>query len=216
MDLGDIDWGGLSDADWGDMLGSSPVGDFDWSKILNGIDVNNMTDADWADIMNGTGATNLGDVTGGNPAGDLGGSDGGNMPSGSGAPSDGSSGHSSGGGLNLPGGTSGLGGLPAGLSSLLGNGGSALLGLLAPALGAYLSSSATKKATDQTVAGINKASDQITGILGGPNGYAPYMQTGQQALTKLNGMNYQPLSPQFKALGPGRGMTTLGQLGRGR
>lgn len=123
---------------------------------------------------------------------------------------------------NGSGGSPGGGGAGGGIGGGAGNGilGAlggipGLAGILAPLLGGLLNSNATKNATNQTVAGINKASDQVQGILGQPSPFAPFTQAGQGAMAKLQNMNYQPLAPQFSNLGAGRG-TTLGAMGRGR
>ena len=98
-------------------------------------------------------------------------------------------------------------GLSALMKALGGNSG--LLAALAALGGGIYSANQTKKATNQTVGGINNASQQIQSILGpgagvGGNGiYAPYMNAGTTALGKLGGFNYQPLAPQFGNLSTG-------------
>lgn len=206
--FGGMDLSGLSDADWSnlmaglntpnlDLTGAGIGQGIDWNSIIqgqpengsfvgpDGTDPNGLTGGDYNDLMNVDQGGGMGSVN--NPT----------TPSAGGG---GGSGGGSGGGAGGILGT--LGGIPG------------LAGLLAPLLGGILNSNATKNATNQTVAGINKASDQVQGILGQPSPFAPFTQAGQGAMAKLQGMNYQPLAGRFGNLGAGRA-TTLGAMGRG-
>lgn len=123
------------------------------------------------------------------------------------------------GGTGTPGGG---GGGASSLARMLGLSGAdggmnlpALLSMLAPLLGAGLSYKATQKATDQMSSAVKDANAQATSILGGATGmYAPYMQAGQAALGKAQGLGFQPLAGKFGPLhGPGA-TATLGKIMR--
>lgn len=99
-----------------------------------------------------------------------------------------------------------------------------LASLLGPALGGVLAYHATNKATNQMQQGITNASAAANSLLGtGAGGagalFQPYQQAGQGALAKLQGMNWTPLAPQYKPLGPASGpnsaFRTLGQVAGG-
>ena len=98
------------------------------------------------------------------------------------------------------------------LGSGMGQGGvgglGGLLSLLAPALAGIYSANKTGQATSQVLGGIQNASNIDQQLLGAPSAYAPYTQAGQSALTKLSGMNFQPLN--YGPLG-GRALT-LGNI----
>lgn len=100
-------------------------------------------------------------------------------------------------------GIAGAGGLGSLLQSLgLGSGAAGLAGLagiLAPLAGGLYSANKTNQATQQVLGGINNANTAIKGILGAPSVYAPYTGAGQTAISKLNGMNFQPMN--FAPLG---------------
>ena len=76
---------------------------------------------------------------------------------------------------------------------------------------------ATNDATQQTIAGINKASDQATGLINGASGnFTPYIQQGQSALAKMAAQppsniasQFGPLQGNYRPLGSGRALSTL-------
>lgn len=104
-----------------------------------------------------------------------------------------------------------------------------LANLLGPVLGGILTKNATSKATDQVLAGIDKAGQQATSLLGGNAAlYKPYTDAGPAGVAKLQDMmgnsslagNFKPIANQniagqFRPLGAGRGLT-MGQMARGR
>lgn len=128
-----------------------------------------------------------------------------------------------------------LGGAAGGVSTIgdllkaLG-GGSGLLNLLGPIAGALLTKNATSKATDQVLAGIDRARTDATSLLGNNQAlYKPYMDagpTGIDAMTKMlrqPGLagNFKPIANQslaqnYRPLGAGRALAapqiTLGQM----
>ena len=118
--------------------------------------------------------------------------------------------------VNATGGVAGSsGGLGNILQSILGSGtgqgGSglgSLLAMLAPAIAGIYSANKTGQATSQVLGGIQNASNIDQQLLGAPSAYAPYTQAGQNALTNLSGMSFQPLN--YGPLG-GRALT-LGNI----
>jgi len=113
--------------------------------------------------------------------------------------------------------TGGAGGSQLGLGGLLqslglGSGGlgglATLAGLLGPALAGAYSANQTGKATGQVVQGIQNAQTSVNNLLGAPSTFGPYTTAGQGAITKLNGMNWQPMN--FAPLGGKR--ITLGNI----
>lgn len=99
--------------------------------------------------------------------------------------------------------------------------GSVLAGLLPMALSGVsgaMNRSATNDATAQTLAGLNKASDQATQLINGASqGYQPFMQAGTSALSKLSSQapsnlaaQFGSLAGQFAPLGSGRGIKSPG------
>jgi hypothetical protein len=169
-----------------------------------------LTQNDWnqlIDFNNGSGG-GLGDIGGYTPqqyANMMGTTDGIsglgglNGLAGAGQTGDGSiSGSSPGGGLKP--GTSAGGSL---LNSLGGLGG--ILPLLLAAGSGLMGRQATQQATQQTVQGINNASDQANKLITGAQAnYNPYMQAGGTALSKLANAAPSNIAGMFKPLGTGR------------
>jgi hypothetical protein len=94
---------------------------------------------------------------------------------------------------------------PGGASNMSG-----LMSLLGPAISAALGYTATGKATNQMVQGIKDASAQAQSQIGGAQGQlTPFITAGQNAATKLGGMNWTPLAPQYKPLGAGRSLASF-------
>lgn len=114
-----------------------------------------------------------------------------------------------------PGGASGILGM---IASALGLKSSQLLPLLLAGGGALWGGlnarNATNQATQDITNAYNKANSQITSILGGANtAFQPYMNLGQFATQGLQQLGNAPIAQNFRPLGSGRGVVTLGQLG---
>lgn len=109
--------------------------------------------------------------------------------------------------LNSSGSSSG-GNPLAGLFSGIPGGATGLLAGLAPLLAGLYSANQTGKATGQVTQGIQNAQTAVSNLLNptssGQGVYAPYTTAGANAMTKLGGMNFNPIN--FGPLG-GRPVT---------
>lgn len=205
-----IDWGSLSDADWGDALAGG-VGNIDWASL--GIDPAALSSA-WGMGDRGLGTTDPSSPDGTLTADQIDGL----------TPADPTVGFKAGGksfnnGGAAAGTSSGLASLAKSLGLVGKDGSPDLLGLasiLGPLLGGIMAKSATSKASDQMQGAARDANAMVQGMYAPAQAaFQPYMTAGQNAVTKAAGMTYQPLAPQFQPLGAGRA-TTLGALGKGR